>query len=193
MKAKLPKTHQDFWQSRLRKRTYRTADGKAEVEIPTWQVRLFHAGREGWFNLGTANQAAAAAKARDIYLFLKANGWDAALTKFKPQSESAAKLNLTVGDYLTAVRATGQLRLRTFLNYQNCFRTIISEAFGVKGGESRFDYRQGGNKKWVSRMDGIRLQRVTPARISKWQQRRLKDAGNSPIAIEMDPKIRTSS
>ena len=42
------------------------------------------------------------------------------------------------------MKATGQLRLRTFLNYQNCFRTI-SEAFGVKGDESKFDYRQGGN------------------------------------------------
>ena len=45
-KAKLPKTNQDFWLARLRKRTYRTADAETEVEIPTWQVRLFHAGRE---------------------------------------------------------------------------------------------------------------------------------------------------
>ena len=81
------------------------------------------------------------------------------------------------------MKASGQLRLRTFLNYQNCFRTIISEAFGVKRDKSKFDYRKGGNQKWLERIDGIRLQRVTPARVSKWQQRRLAQAGNSPIAI----------
>ena len=182
-KTKLPKTHQDYWFSRLRKRSYASADGKGVVEIPTWQVRLFHAGKEGWFNLGTANQAQGAAKARDIYLCLKANGWDATVAKFKPDSDVAPRLNLSVGDFLDSVSGTGYLRLRTFLNYQNCFRTIIAEVFGVKTDESKFDYRNGGNKKWAARIDAIRLERVSPARIAAWQQRRVKDAGHSPVAI----------
>lgn len=148
-KGKLPKTHQDYWLGKLRKRSYVGSDGKTEIEIPLWQVRLFHVGKESWFNLATANQAAAAVKARDIYLFLKANGWEAALAKFKPESDAAPRLNLTVGDFLKAVKSTGHLRLRTFLNYQNCFRTIVSEIFGVRSDESKFDYRQGGNQKWV--------------------------------------------
>jgi integrase len=182
-RTKLPKTHQDHWFSKLKKRSYLTPDGKTEIEIPTWQVRLFHAGKEGWFNLGTANQAAAAVKARDIYVFLKANGWDAALLKFKPDSNVAPRLNLTVGDYLAAVKVTGYLRLRTFLNYQTGLRTIVSEAFGVKSDDSKYDYRHGGNKKWGERVDGIRLERVTPARVIEWQQRRVKQAGNSPVAL----------
>lgn len=182
-KSRLPKTHQDYWVGRLRKRTYLASDGETSIQIPTWQVRLFHAGREGWFNLGTANQAAAAVKARDIYVYLKANGWDAALAKFKPDSDAAPRLNLTVGEYLNAVKDTSYLRLRTFLNYQNCLRTIVSEAFGVRGDESKYDYRHGGNQKWVERIDGIRLERVTPARVTEWQQRRVKNAGNSPTAI----------
>jgi integrase len=182
-RTKLPKTHQDHWFSRLKKRSYLAPDGKTEIEIPTWQVRLFHVGKEGWFNLGTANQAAAAVKARNIYLFLKANGWDAALVKFKPDSDIAPRLNLTVGEYLNAVKVTGYLRVRTFLNYQTCLRTIVSEAFGVKGDESKYDHRHGGNQKWVERVGGIRLERVTPARVIEWQQRRIKQAGNSPVAI----------
>jgi integrase len=182
-KGRLPKTHQDYWLGRLRKRSYLTPDGKTEIQIPEWQVRLFHVGKEGWFNLGTANQAAAAVKARDIYVFLKANGWDAALVKFKPDSDAAPRLNLTVGEYLNAVKVTGYLRLRTFLNYQNCLRTIVSETFGVKGDDSKYDYRHGGNKKWAERIDGIRLERVTPARVIEWQQRRIKQAGNSPVAL----------
>ena len=182
-RTKLPKTNQDFWFSRLRKRTYLAPDGKTEVEIPTWQVRLFHAGKEGWFNLETANQTTAAGKARDIYVSLKANGWDATLAKFKPDSDAAPRLNLTVGEILSAVHGTGYLRPRAFLNYQNCFHTIVSEAFGVKSDASKFDYRKGGNRKWTARVNGVRLERVTPARVTEWQKRRLKAAGNSPTAI----------
>jgi len=48
--------------------------------------------------------------------------------------------------------------------YRNCLRTIVSEAFGVrlKKGESKFDYRNGGNKAWNQRIDEIRLDRLTP-------------------------------
>ncbi|HUZ06230.1 MAG TPA: hypothetical protein VMV89_01945, partial [Candidatus Paceibacterota bacterium] len=182
-KARLPKTHQDYWLARLRKRSYLSPDGKTEIEIPLWQVRLFYIGKESWFNLGTANQAAAAVKARDIYVFLKANGWDAALAKFKPESDAAPRLNMTVGDFFNAVKNTGYLRLRTFLNYQNCFRTIVSETFGIRGDKAKFDYRQGGNQKWIERIDNIRLERVTPERVTDWQRRRIKQAGNSPAAI----------
>ena len=182
-KTRLPKTHQDYWASRLRKRRYLAADGKTEIEIPLWQVRMSQADKEVWFNLGTANQVAAAIKARDIYVYLKANGWNATLAKFKPESDAVPRLNLTVGEYLNAVKDTSYLRLRTFLNYQNCLRTIVSEAFGVKADQSKFDYRHGGNQKWVGRVDRIRLQRLTPACVSKWQKRRVKEAGNSPMAI----------
>ncbi len=182
-RGKLPKTHQDYWLSRLRKRTYTAPDGKTEIEIPTWQVRLFHAGQESWFNLGTANQATAAVEARNRYVFLKANGWNATLAKFKPQSIAAPRLNLTVGEYLIAVKDTSYLRLRTFINYQNCLRTIVSEMFGVKGSDAKYDYRQGGNQKWIERIDSIRLARVTPVRVTEWQQRRVKKAGHSPVAI----------
>src|SRR5437899_6167026 len=147
--GRLPKTHVDYWFSRLRKRSY-AWKGKL-MQIPDWQVRLQHAGREAWFNLRTSNQAAAAKKAKEVYMFLDANGWEAALAKFKPESTVAPRLNLTVGGYLKAVHDTGYLRLRTFLNYQNCLRTIVSEAFGVRGDESKFDYRHGGNKKWIAR------------------------------------------
>jgi integrase len=178
----LAKTHQDHWFSRLRKRSYTDRAGQA-VEIPEWQVRIKKDRREAWFNLGTSNQAVAAKKAQEIFTFLVANRWDATLAKFKPDSDAAPRLNLTVGEFLNAVKTTGYLRSRTFLNYQNCLRTLVSEAFGIKGDKSKFDYRHGGNQKWVERIDGIRLERVTPDRVIDWQRRRIKQAGNSPTAI----------
>ncbi len=179
----LPKTHRDYWFSRLRKRSFvDRATGKV-VEIPDWQIRLKKDGGESWFNLGTPIQANAAKKAKDVYTFLQANGWPATLAKFKPESEATARLNLTVGDYLKTVQATGQIRQRTFLNYQNCLRTVVAEVFGVKGDDSKFDYRHGGNQKWTARIDSVRLERLTPARVTEWQQRRIKKAGHSPVAI----------
>jgi hypothetical protein len=49
------KTHVDYWRGRIRKRSYRADEGEV-VEIPNWQVRLFHGGKEDWFNLATANK-----------------------------------------------------------------------------------------------------------------------------------------
>jgi len=144
---------------------------------------MFNHGKEAWFNLDTANQANAAAKARDIHISIKANGWEATIAKFKPDSDVPPRLDLTVGAFLTAVKDSGYLRLRTFLNYQNCFRTIVSESFGVSGDESKFDYRSGGNQKWIARVDGVRLERVTPTRVGEWQKRRVRKAGDSPVAI----------
>jgi integrase len=179
----LPKTHVDYWFPRLRKRSYIDRKTGKEMEISAWQVRLKKDGGESWFNLGTANQAAAAKKAKEIFTYLDANGWPLTLAKFKPDSDTPPRLNLTVGDYLQAVCGIGQLRPRTFLNYQNCFRTLVSEAFGIKGDDSKYDYRRGGNQKWAARIDNVRLERVTPARVTLWQQRRIKQAGNSPVAI----------
>ncbi|HWF20056.1 MAG TPA: hypothetical protein VG754_12355, partial [Verrucomicrobiae bacterium] len=180
----MPKTHQDYWFSRLRKRDYLDRSGQL-IEIPNWQVRLKKDGREAWFNLGTANQVVAAKKAKEIFTFLEANRWDATFAKFKYDSDIAPRLNLSVGDYLRAVEATGHLRIRTFLNYQNCFRTILSQAFGIKSDASKYDYRSAdnGNRKWAGRVDNIRLERVTPARIIQWQRQRIKEAGHSPAAI----------
>ena len=173
----------DYWFSRLRKRSYTDRKTGNAAEIPDWQVRLKMDGGESWFNLGTANQAAAAKKAKEIFTYLDANGWPLTLAKYKPDSDTTPRLNLTVGDYLKAVHGIGQLRPRTFLNYQNCFRTLVSEAFGIKGDDSKYDYRRGGNQRWAARIDHVRLERVTPARVTLWQQRRIKQAGNSPIAI----------
>lgn len=85
IRRRLPKTHQDYWGSRLRKRSYEHRG--VRVEIPEWQIRLQHERREQWFNLGTANKEQAAGLARDVYIFLKANGWGPTMDKFKPKVE----------------------------------------------------------------------------------------------------------
>jgi hypothetical protein len=45
-------------------------------------MKVAHEGRRSSFSLGTPNKAAAA-RAGEIYLFLAANGWEAALARYK--------------------------------------------------------------------------------------------------------------
>src|SRR5258708_6189062 len=78
------KTDVRYWASRLFRPWY-TRDGQTR-ELDQYAVRIQHKGLRETFNLGDANKAAAAAKARDIYLYLSVNGLDAALAKFKPKS-----------------------------------------------------------------------------------------------------------
>src|ERR1035437_444005 len=182
-KRTLSRTHADYWKARLFRRTY-TQDGKAH-EVNDLYVRIQHGGRREFFPLTTTNQDAAARKAASIFTFLKANGWDAALAKFKSTAYGQVKLDLTVGDYLGAVDATRRLRGRTFLNYRNCFHTIVAQIFGIrpKKGENKFDYRTGGNGKWTARIDQIRLERLTPDRVNRWKRDRVASAGHSPAGI----------
>lgn len=178
---RLPKSHVDYWVSRLRKRSYQHK-GKTFV-VPDWQVRLQHLGREEWFNLATANQAAAAAKAKSIYGFLQANGWEPTLAKFKAQDGAIKRDGVTIGDYLRAVESSGELNPKTFLSYQNAMHTIVAGAFGIRGGTSKFDYKGGGNQKWRERLNAVHLMRLSPEKINGWKRSFITQAGKSPAAI----------
>jgi hypothetical protein len=127
--------HSKRWEKRL----YLAKSGG--VELGKLAVRIQHLGLRQEFRFNTTNRQKAAADALEIFRFLKANGWDATLAKFKPEGEQA-KLDTTIGDFLAAVRDTNRFRMRTFLNYQNAMRIVTAETLGVKPdkGTSKFDY-----------------------------------------------------
>jgi len=153
------------------------------VELCKLAVRIQHWSRREEFRFETMNRAKAAEDAKQIFIFLKANGWEKTLQKFKPDCE--AKLQVTVGDYLKAVDQTRKLRPRTFDNYRRCFRTIVAEVFGIrpKKSESKYDYRTGGHQAWASRIDKIHLERLTPDKLNRWKRDRIASAGHAPTAI----------
>ncbi len=97
------KTDIRYWQDGLFRETYRK-NGRLH-HTSGWYARLQHQGRRERFPLHTPNKAAAAAKARDIYLFLAANGWIQTLAKYKPRSQrqrdqSDNPETCTVGSFL---------------------------------------------------------------------------------------------
>lgn len=138
----------------LRKRHYFARDG-TRVEIPDWQVRIKHQGRYAWFNLKSANSAIAADMAREIYVFLIANGWDATLEKYKPQAEKRA--NLTVEEFANLYREQIELveyppTPRTLNRYIGCL-FLICKLIGIK-----------------------RIARLTSERIAAFRRKYLKKA-----------------
>jgi integrase len=180
---KLPRTHADYWKPRLFRREY--LHKGQEREVNDFYVRIQHGGRREFFPLHTTNRDVGAIKARDIFLTVKGAGWDAAITKFKPDAAGKPKLDVTIGDYLAAVKGTRRLRARTFLNYRNCLRTIVAESFGIrlKRGENKYDYRTGGNAAWSQRIEEIRLERLTPDVLNRWKRNRVASAGHAPAAL----------
>jgi integrase len=179
--SNLAADHTKRWEKRL----YVAKSGG--IELGKLAVRIQHLGRRDEFRFDTTNRAAAAVQALEVFRFLKANGWDATLAKFKPDCET--KLHTTIGDYLNAVKGLNCLRLRTFLNYQNALRTIASEVFNVKPdkGTSKFDYRShgesSGHARWIAKIDNHRLEELTLEKITTWKRQRVARAGNSPAAI----------
>jgi hypothetical protein len=68
-----PKTDIRFWQTAVFRQPY-IIDGRRRL-TKEWYARVQFQGKRQFFPLGTPNKAAAAAKARDIFLFLTVNGW----------------------------------------------------------------------------------------------------------------------
>lgn len=176
------KSHVDYWTPRLKKRSYLDREGRL-VEIPEWQVRIAHLGRREWFNTGTSNKAAAAEKARKIYLSLIAKGWQVTLDEFKPDMQ-VSKDGCSVGEFLDQVRAVSGLKPVTYEIYAKKFRSLVAGVFGIEGGKAKHDYVNGGHKQWLDKVHGIRLDRLTPARVNNWKVRQLKAASRNPLQLK---------
>jgi hypothetical protein len=151
-----------------------------------WYARLQFGGKRQFFSLGTADKASAAAKARDIYLALITSGWEPTLARYKRAKEFAqAKQRhqpCTVGDFVGEVLRTA-CNQRTVEGYAKAFRQIVSQSFGLAAGTDKYDYRQGGQGKWLDKVHSVKLAEVTPARVEEWKRSFLAAAGSDPLAL----------
>jgi hypothetical protein len=178
-KARLPRTHQDYWAGRLFHNTY-TWRGRRQ-ELPEFYVKIRHAGRRFTFNLRTGNRDVASSKARDIFVTLVAKGWDATLTQFAPHKVTASELNTapSIGDFLKEVERTSGLQPKTFARYAQYFRMIVAHIKRIKSETSRYDRRHG-RPAWTGRIDAVPLTEVTPATAADWKRAYLSRAGDGP-------------
>ena len=180
---KLPKTDTRYWADRVFFPKY-TKNGETRT-LKEYAARVRHLGRRETFPLQTANKAAAAAKAREIYDNLRAHGWEATVRKFKPGSiKTPAYSIVTVGDLLTAIRETSTGNEKTLADYARALRLIVSQSFEIEDADGqRFNYRAGGGReKWLSQVDAVKLSELTPERIQRWKAAYLKRKGGNPLA-----------
>ncbi len=175
--ARLPKTDLRYWEARVYRRTYARSGQK--LQLSHYSARLQHQGRQEIFNLQTPNKAAAAARAREIYLFLLANDWTQTLAKFKSRAKARAPVH-TVGQLISEIRAHNHSTGRTLHVYVQNLRRLVSGVFGIEGGTEKYDYKGGGRLKWIEQIDAVRLDSLTPALIQKWKVNYLNRAGNNP-------------
>src|SRR5258708_5581179 len=178
-----PKTDIRFWQSAVFRQPY-IVDGQRRL-TKEWYTRVQFQGKRQFFPLGTPNRAAAAAKARDIFLFLTVNGWPLTLAKYKRNSDSTSPTHtseITVGSFLEAVFSVSTKRT-TVEGYATAFRKIVADLFGFASDPAKFDYHSGGRNEWLRKVHAIELGKVTPAKIQEWKQSFLATAGNDPLTL----------
>jgi integrase len=174
----LSKTDVRYWQAKVFRRET-TVNGKRYVS-PEWSARFQHDGQRRYLPLGTPNKAAAAAKARDMYIALRSRGWGA-LDHPRPVERKDGS-GCSVGEFLQAVQATSSVRPRTVAGYSASLRQIVSDIFGYSNSKAKYDYRKGGQEKWRKEVEAVSLGEVTAERIQDWKKSFLAKAGKGVIA-----------
>ena len=187
---KPPRSDIRYWQGavfqRVRKRKGLKEQSKHFSYAP------WHDGVRKEFNLLTANRAVAARKAREIFEYLKVNGWEQTLRKFKSPSAQITPGEIrTVGEFISAAQATAAAN-RTTAEYIRRFRKIVADISGLDGERSKYDWRKKGRKEWVKKIDAVELRTLTPALIQAWRIGYLNKAGKSP-ATQRAAKISVNS
>jgi integrase len=175
------RTHKDYWKSRLERHSY-THEGKL-IEVNEWSVRIQHRGVRRSFALGTNNAEAAAVKARNIYLKVVSEGWDAAMAEFNGDM-LIKKDDPTLGDFLNEVAAKSGLKPKTFLHYATCLRMIVSGIFKIDGGKSKFDYHQDRHTNWIAKVNAVRLNAITPEKVQAWKVAYIRLKGTNPALAQ---------
>jgi len=177
--TKYPKDDERHWQQRVfhQKHTSRTGETYSDK---TYSVQINHGGRRRTFQLGIANKKMAGKKAREVYQFLKVNGWESTIDQYT--SKKAEQPNVTrVGDLLRVYGELADVPEKTAANYARVFRTIVAEIRGIAGDKQRFDYVNGGAEKWRTKVEAVKLSDITPAKVQKWKLAYVKKRATDPL------------
>jgi integrase len=168
-----------YWQDVIYKPRFGNAGNREESEF--YVVRIGFGGRRTTFPLGTNNKAAAATRARDIYNAIQANGWEAANRAFKKEHRRSCPT--TVGELVCEAQKHLDVRPLSFGGYARSFRKIVSDIFAFDPGPAKHDYHSGGRQLWLSKVDSVRLEKLSPLSIAEWRSAFLERAGSDQAAL----------
>ena len=131
----------------------------------TYSVQIQHQGERRWLGLATDNRADAAILARKLYHDVKANGWQAVLAQ-RRGALMEKKVNVTVGEYVEAVRTKSLLSAQTLESYAQALCKIAGDIAQVEGRERR---------------NAIRLRTLSHEKIEAWRVDYIRRKATDPL------------
>jgi integrase len=144
-------------------------------------VSIQRRGKRVGMSLETGNRDAAARRAMEMFEYVRANGWEAGLAKYRPAMHRKGA-DPTVGEFIEAVRATSSINKPTLETYFRALRRLAADIAGVERGPSMFDMSQGGREAWLQAVGRVKLSALTAKEIQKWKQDFTAKAGQDPIS-----------
>lgn len=161
---KLTKEDSRYWEARIH-----TSNGGQN-----WNCFFQHQGERKHLSIPPSVQAfsaktkkqLAAEKAKEIYQSLKANGWPVTLAKYWSKTATEKKTDVTVGEFLDAVKGHCQIKAGTLTGYTTCFRRIVGDVFNF--GESP-NYQTVEHEEWMAKVRSVKLAKLTPEKVQQWQ------------------------
>ncbi len=149
---------------------------------PDYSCRFTYKGRRERFCLKQPNKKVAASIAAEIYGHLLAHGWDETLRRYKGIGDVEAEANeTTVGQVIAASQEASTARESSFESYAKSLRKIVAEIERIGDGR-KFDSKGGGTEAWRRRVDAVPISRITPERVIKWKNRRIRANSNDPAS-----------
>lgn len=164
---KWPRDHVNHWREKVFFQRWTDEGGGGAVS--SYCVRIQVNGQRRLENLGTGNREEAARKARDLYLRVKQEGWDAV----KPPKPQAAATPPTVGQVLEVMetRAT-HLSPNSLKQYATALRQLGGEIAGIR-------VEDVGRQNWRGEVAQVQVESLTPQAVREWRTRRLREASDA--------------
>jgi integrase len=181
------KTRLAYWKKRIFKPAYRR-DG-LKMQSPNFCVELQHKNKRIRWSLGPATPEAAAARARDLYMYLLTNGWEATFAKYRPQSLPSP--DPTIGEFVETVTKVADLEPKTLRTYVSALRKIASDIGGFSSDRRRFDQGKG-HQAWIERVQSMKLSQLNAGAVQAWKIAFIARAGTDPL-LQRSAKVSANS
>ena len=184
-----PRSDIRHWQQRVYRPTFK-AEGSDAKKSSHYHVKIQAFGKRRGVSLHTAEKNSAAKAAKKLDDLIRVNGWELGLQAFRGETPQR-KNNLTIGEYLAEVQATGCLKATTLRTYTTKIRTIAVDITkptmpvkkhknGAVKPLSRYDYVNGGSALWQQMVDSTPLAELNDNALLKWRNEKLKAHAGNP-------------
>jgi integrase len=160
------------WEARCFRDTPDNPDG-------IYHYKPMFQGRRETFSTGAPVKAIAGVVARNIFMSLRANGWEATLAKYSHKKKDSPVR--TLGEFCTRVEATFDGQKRTIVDYVGALRRVASEICGIsRGTTKKYDFRsKAARETWLAKTDKIPLRSLTREKIEAWRIAFVRQVGDN--------------